>query len=878
MAINHPPKWALKFLRWFCREDYLPEIEGDLFELYNLRTKKSIRSSNLFFIWNVIRSFRSTNLRTGTPFKSTGMLKNYFKIGVRSLLKDQRFSFINLAGLSLGLSIFMTIGLLVHHELTFDKFHSKSDRIYQVIQEFQNADGADPEIFTSLYLSEALRNDLPVVENAVTVHGTQSTWAEANGKRFFEEEGIFSGPQFFEIFDFELKYGEPRTVLSERRSIVLTESLAMKFFDYEDPMGKEINLESYGRFIVSGVMKDVPANSYIQFEFIITQDYDFYFGRTAAWYPGWFQSWEGNGVATYVLLDDSQNATVFESQVSAVLAKNLGPDKEINRHYLLGLEDLHFDSHGIDGRVNEYVKGEFKQVQFLIGVAIMILAMACFNYINISTSRYTKRTREVGVRKAMGAHNKQVTNQFLVESFIMVVVAFSVGLILVWLLLPYFNTLTGIDLAFDGEILIQLSPYFAATILLVTILAGFYPAFHLSRFPVISVLKNTTVSGGGNGYLRKGLVAIQYFFVISMLATLVIVNEQYSFMSSKSLGFDTEEMVVVEVNGGGVRNNFNVIKNELQLEPDILGVTGMTRMMGGYRSGASVQVHDMQTPEYNQPMRFFGMDSDGLSTLDIELVGGVGFSGNERLDSTSIFLNEMAARKFGGAAVIGKSLEIVGDDGDVLRAKVIGITNNFHSKSLHESISPVVLGYYKNQFQGLDDIVIKLSGSNTMATLETIEKIHNKYDSNDVMTWEFMDDMTQRAYEKELIFRDIFVGASVLSFCIAILGLIGLTSYNVVSKTKEIGIRKILGASFLSILNIEAKEQAKYLVLSAAISVPISWWLANSWLTNFEYRISVSPFTFIFVILFILVTTFLVVWLVGRKVASSPPIEAIRYE
>ncbi|MEP5613029.1 MAG: ABC transporter permease [Cyclobacteriaceae bacterium] len=878
MAKSHPPKWARKFLQWFCREDFLSEIEGDLFELYYLRTKSSNRSANLFFIWNVLRSFRPMNLKTTTVLKSSGMLRNYFKIGFRSLLKDRKFSIINLAGLSLGLSIFLTIMLLVQHELTFDKFHSKSDRIYQVIQEFQNADGPDPEIFTSLHLSQALRNDLPIVENAVTVHGSQSTWVQANGKRFFEEEGIISGPEFFEIFDFELKYGEPKAVLSNKRSIVLTESLAMKFFDYENPVGKEINLDSYGRFTVSGVMRDVPENSYIQFEFLITQDYDFYFGRTANWYPEWFQSWEGNGVTTYVLLDDSQNERVFESQVSAVLAKNLGPDKEINRHYLLGLEDLHFGSHGIDGRVNEYVKGDYKQVQFLIGVAIMILAMACFNYINISTARYTKRTREVGVRKAMGAHGNQVTNQFLIESFIMVVIAFSLGLILVWLLLPYFSKLTGIDLTFDGEALVRLSPYFAATILLVTVLAGFYPAFHLSRFSVINVLKNATVSGGGNGYLRKGLVTVQYVFVISMVAILVVVNKQYSFMSSKSLGFDTEELVVVEVNGGGVRNNFGLIKNEMQLDPNIMGVTGMTRMIGGYRSGASVQVHEAQVPEENQPMRFFGMDSDGLTTLNIEVLRGVGFSGNERLDSASVLLNEVAAEKFGGAAVIGKSIELVGDDGDELRAKVIGITNDFHSRSLHESISPVVLGYLNNQFQGFDDIVIKLSGSNTMATLESIEKIHNKYDENDVMTWEFMDDMTQRAYEKELIFRDIFVGASLLSFCIAILGLIGLTSYNVVSKTKEIGIRKILGASFLSILNIEAKEQTKYLGFSALVSIPVSWWLAYSWLQNFEYRIAISPVMFAAVVLFILLATCLTVWLVGRKVAASPPIEAIRYE
>lgn len=803
---KNPAKWALRFLRWYCKKEYINEIEGDLTELYHLRTRQSLKTANLFFIWNVIRSFRLQNLKTNSVFKSEGMLKNYFKIGIRSLIKDRKFSVINLVGLSLGLSIFLVIVLLVQHELSFDKFHAKADRIYQVIQVFTNADGDDPEIYTSTRLSEALRNDLPMVENAVTIHSAASNWAEVNGKKFFEEDGIVAGSQFFEIFDFDLVSGIPTEVLKDNRSIVLSKSLADKFFGLENPLGQEVHLASYGRFTVTGILKDIPSNSFIQFNYIITQDYDVFLENVSPGFRKYFHSWLGDPGATYVLLDDASEKENFEASVTELLKKYIGEDEEINRHYLLGMLDLHFNSNGIDGRVNKYVKGDYRKVQFLIWIALIILTMACLNYINISTARYIKRTREVGVRKAMGAHNSQVTWQFLIESFIMVLVSFSAGLILVYFLLPYFNMLTGIQLKLDTPSLINVSPYFVGTIFLVTLLAGFYPAFHLSRFPAVSVLKNLTVSVKGNGYLRKGLVTVQYIFVICILASLLLVNGQYSYMSEKSLGFTTDEMVVIEINSGGVRNNYPAIKSEILQLPGVSDVTGVTRMISGYRSGTSVSLSDFETPDEKQSGKFYGVDADGISALGIELAQGEDFSGSNSLDSISILLNETAAKKYGGNEVIGKYLEIEEIGDDKLKAKVIGIVKDFHYRSLHDPIGPVVIGSYNNPFVSLDDIVIRLNGHNTVATLSAIEQIHHTYDTNDVMTWEFMDDMVQRSYEKEQVFRNIFVGASLLSFCIAILGMIGLTSYSVIARTKEIGIRKILGATFLNILKIEARS------------------------------------------------------------------------
>lgn len=873
---NYPPRWAVRFLRWFCREDYLDEIEGDLFELFYHRSSNSKWKATAFFLWNVIRSLRWENLKQTNRMKS-GLVRNYFKVGIRTLVRDRQFTLINLFGLSLALAVVLTITLLVKHEASFDSFHTKADRIYQVIQEFENADGLDPEIWTSMNLSEALRNDLDIVENAVTIHAVSSTWTTAAKKRFFEEDGIIAGPQFLEIFDFELVDGNRSMVLEGRRSMVMTESLARKYFDGENPIGKEVDLESYGRFEVTGVMKDVPDNSYIQFDFIITQDYDVFLETVRESFRDYFFSWTGDPVATYVLLKDSNDEKLFESKVASMLAKYL-PEEDINRHYLLGMLDLHFHSHGIDGRINQYVKGDLDKVRFLVLVAIIILTMACFNYISISTARYIKRTKEVGIRKAMGAYKKQVTFQFLIESFIMVFVSAMIGMVVTHYLLPYFYMLTGIQLEMTTGFLVDLIPFFMVIVFVVTLLAGFYPAFHLSRYSIVNVLKNLTVYAGGNNSLRRGLLVLQYSTVVIILAGLIIVNQQYSFMSNKSLGFNTEQLVIVEINSGETRVNYENIKNELLTIPDVTNVTGVTRMPGGYRSGTAVESFITDEPEKNLPMKFYGMDENGLSALGIDVVAGQPFSeikGQERL---AVWINETAAEAYGGNDVIGKMINLREVDGNAIQMKVAGVVKDFHYRSFRKSIGPVVIGHYKNPFVGLDDIVIQLSGFNTIETLEKIEAVHNQYDVNKVMTWEFMDDMVQREYEKELIFRNIFVGASIISFCIALLGMIGLSSYNVISKRKEIAIRKILGAGFLSLINQHAREFVRYLLIATLVAIPLSWWLASSWLRNFEYRIDVSPLIFIGVLLFLTIITFAVILFVGNKTIKANPVDSIRYE
>ena len=876
----HPPDIALRFLHWFCREDRLEEVEGDLYELFEKRAPQSIRRAKWRFTWDVVKSLRRINLKKAKLLTNqTFMLRSYIKSGRRNLIKDLNYSLLNLIGLSLGLAVFIIMIMIVNHEYTFDSFHKKGERIFEVIQEFENTEGADPEIYTSLNLATALREELTIVENAVTVHGAASTWMDVNGKRFFEEEGIVAGPEFFEIFDFNLKHGSKHQVLKSHNSIVLEENLANKIFGNKDPIGEVIELQRYGVFTVTGILESLPSNSFIQFNFIITQDYDVFFTHVASWFPEWFQSWEGDPATTFVLLNNVADAIDFPTQIEPILQKNLGKDELINAHYLINLLDLHFGSNGIDGRVNEFIKGDRNQIRLFVIVAFLILAMACFNYISITTARSVKRSKEVGVRKAMGALKGQIKWQFLTESFLQVGFAFLLSIGWIYLLLPYFIAISGINLSPSLRGTIELLPFILLILVVVTLLAGFYPAIFLSKFSPVKVLKKSTVSAKGNSVLRNGLVVVQYGLVIIMLTSLLIVHQQYRFLNNNNLGFDTEQLVVVEINGAGVRNNYLNLKNELLANPKITNVTGLTRMISGYRSSTGVNAVDLDDPEQKHAMRFYGMDEDGLQTLNFNLLNGENFGGAKSKDSTSVFLNETAAALYGDEKIIGEWISLVDEDDDrQVTVQVIGIIEDFHYRSLHDPIGPVVIGYYMNTFQGLDDIVIKIAKNDIPETLSYIESVHNKFDENGVITMEFMDDMVQRSYEKEMLFRNVFLGASIISLVIALLGIVGLISFNVVARTKEFGIRKVLGANYLQLLTLQGATFVRYLLIAVVVAGPITWLLASRWLIDYAYRINLTTIPFMIAFAIVLASTLLSLWLIVHKSVRKNPVESIRYE
>lgn len=878
---NYGSHKAIRLLRWFCKNELLDEIEGDIIELYELRSEQQPRKADRNLWWDVLRSFRWMNIKKVNIQNNTlSMLSNYFKIGLKNLIRDYRFSVINLMGLSVGLSIFLLMIMMVRHEFSFDSFHSKADRTYQIIQEFRQSDGADPEIWTPQPLSAALKEEVPGVEQAISMQGAASNWVEVEGKRFFEEDGMIVGANFFEIFDFPLLLGDASAALKNKRSTVITKSLSQKYFGLENPIGKTIIHEFYGPFVITGVMQEVPGNSYLQFDYLLTPDLDTYFKNVASWYEPWYKSWQGHGVSTFVVLKEDTAKDNIERQIINLVRRNLDVE-EVNDFFLLGLLDLHFGSNGIDGRINQHIKGDIDRVNLFSVVAVVIMLMACFNYINITTARSIKRHKEVGVRKSIGAFRSQLIAQFLIESFLLVLLSLALSLGFSYFLVPLFNEIIGLNLFFSWTLIAELLPWFLGTAMFVTLVSGFYPAIVLSHTSPLVLVQKRSGLGVRRSLLRNGLVTIQFAAVIVIAACLLIINDQYSYMSQKSLGMNTDEIVVVEINSGAVRNSYQAIKSELLANPQIKEVTGITRVFSGYRSPVSIIGSPLEDIDREIPMKFYGVDQEALEVFGLELLAGEGFIGVSGLDSTSIILNETAANQFGGHAVVGEWVSLIEDQGDhgaELKAKVIGIIKDFHFESLHQPIKPTVIGYYKSPFESLDDIIIKINGQHVQEALTHIEKVHNAYDTNDIMDWEFLDDMTQRAYEDEVIFRNVMTIASAISLFIALLGMIGMISYNIVSRTKEFGIRKVLGASFVQLLTVQGRVFIKYILVASALSIPVAWWISSSWLESFAFRIALTPLPFGLIVLGLTTLTGLTIYYLGRNTFRQNPTQALRYE
>lgn len=872
---------AIQFLRWFCRSEFLDEIEGDIIELYELRNSKHPQKAHRLLWWDVIRSFRWVNLKSvNSQNNNLSMFNNYFKVGFRNLIRDYRFSVINLLGLSVGLSVFMLMIMMIRHEFSFDTFHTKANRTYQIIQEFRQSDGADPEIWTPMPLAAALEQEIPAVEASIYLQGAASNWVTVDDKKFFEEDGMIVGDNFFDIFDFELIVGNPEDALSAKRSTIISEELSHKYFGYENPIGKVIEHESYGPFMVTGVLKNIPNNSYLQFDYLLTQDLETYFENVIHWYPDWYQSWQGHAVSTFVVLQDNTPIEEIENQIGSLVKRNLKAD-DVNDFYLLGLLDLHFNSNGIDGRINQHIKGNIAKVNLFSVVAAVIMLMACFNYINITTARSIKRHKEVGVRKSIGAFRSQVMIQFLIESFILVILSLLLSLGLSHYLIPVFNDIVGLNLSFSWGLIADLLPWIVAVAVTVTLLSGFYPAIVMSRTSPLILVQKMTGRGSQGSMLRNGLVTIQFAAVIIIAACLLIINEQYRYISEKSLGLNTEEIVVVEINSGAVRNNYLTIKNELKTNPAVKEVTGITRVFSGYRSPVSIIGNPLDAIDNKVPMKFYGVDHEAIDVFDLELTAGEGFKGIAGLDSTSVILNEAAANRFGGQAIIGSWINLVEDQGDhgaEQKVRVIGIVKDFHFESLHQPIKPTVIGYYRSPFESIDDIIIKIDGQQVEKALAHIEKVHNTYDINDIMDWEFLDDMKQRAYEDEVIFRDVMTVASIISLFIALLGMIGMISYNIISRTKEFGIRKVLGASFGQLLFVQGRAFIKYLLLAAVFSIPVSLLISITWLETYAFRISLTPFPFILIVLGLIILTGFTIYYLGRSTFKQNPVSALRYE
>jgi putative ABC transport system permease protein len=794
------------------------------------------------------------------------MFKNYIKLAFRNLWRHRVFSAINILGLAVGMTACFLIFLYVRFEMSYDNMHSKSDRIYRIIcdiktpTETMKAGGPSWAVGPHLTMG-----DFPQVEASVRTTGDEILVRKGNVK-FQEMNSLYADSSFFQVFDFKLLRGNPKTCLNEPLNIVFSESAVKKYFGDTDPLGQTVLLTGEGFTAkVTGVMKDLPENSTIKADMLISMN-----TLTRKLNPGLNDQWGNYGNTTYVLLRPGASATAFTKQLPAFLEKMNGTEmKQLNMYPTLILEklrDVYLRSTRDDSKT-----GNIKNVYIFSIVAVFILLIACFNFINLTTARSSERAKEVGIRKVVGAGKPQLTRQFIGESIIVCFIAFMITLGAAVLLLPSFNTLAGKTVStgiFENWGFIAL--LFLASIT-IGFLAGIYPAMVLSSFKPAAVLKGRFATGTKGIRLRKVLVVSQFTISIALIIAVIIVYLQLNFMRQQDLGFSKDQMMVINSNGDPARDAFI---NSVRVLPNVKAVTMSSSVPGGGNMGAYSKIQNAKGEMQIANLDLYFVDFEYLTQYNVKMAAGRSFSRAFMTDTTqAMVLNEAAVKLFGyhsPADAIGRDFDQWGRKG-----KIIGVMKDFHFKSLQEEIKPLSM---RIEPTGCSLVSIKVAGANLPSTISSIENKWNALIPARPFSYFFLDDFFDKQYRAEQRFGKLFLNFAVLAIIISCLGLLGLASYSTMQRTREIGIRKVLGATVPNIVNLLSKDFLKLVFVAVVIASPIAWLAMHQWLQDFAYRIPISWWIFAVAAVTAALIALLTVSFQAIKAAVSNPVVSLRSE
>lgn len=813
------------------------------------------------------------------------MFRSQILITLRTLWRDKGYTSINILGLSVAIACGIIVTLYIEDELGFDRMHSKADRIYRAVELQSSPEGTERLIGSVMGpVGPAVASTVPEVETTVRMLSRQSVGRRAIGSgpnRVYEGDYLFVEPSFFDVFDFHLVSGDPKTALVEPRSVVLTETAARKHFGDKAPVGENLEVEGFEYLKVTGLVQDPPPNSHLSFSMLISLS-------SALSHPAWL-AWSNRrsseGFITYVVLKDGADFARVQpvvERVSASLADT--QSTAIRSFFLQPLTEVHFGSNAIEFDRNQG-KSDRRTLLIFGAVGLFVILIACVNYTNLATARSMRRAREVGIRKVSGAHRAQLFRQFLGESFSLTAFAFLLALLLQKLLLPYFNDIAGKSLALRFP---EHLDVLAIAVLLAAgtaLLAGMYPATVLSRFRPVVVLKGGHRSAGEGTLLRKGLVVFQFALSVGMIISTLGVGRQLNYLMEKDPGFKREQMVVVDINSGDARNNFRAMKDEFGRIAGVEHVSSSSRVPGEWKNIPQVDVlpsaASLSTPAL---LSYFGIDEDFLSTFEIKLTHGRNFSSDLRTDSTAVLLNETAARMFGGSQVVGTELVLVNEvfAGQRtplnMRVRVAGIVGDYHFRSLYEPIGPAVFGYWSNPVQSIDYFTISLKGRPAAEALPELRAVGEEYDPAHPFEFNILEDRWSAFYDSEERAGKVFTIASALSIIIACLGLFGLAAYATEQRTKEVGIRKVLGATSSSIVGQLSKEFVLLVAIGNSIAWPLTYVAMKTWLEGFAYRTSLGGDIFLIAGGVSVLIAFLSVAYRSVRAALANPVESLRYE
>jgi putative ABC transport system permease protein len=805
------------------------------------------------------------------------MIRNYLKIAWRNLVKKKAFSFINIAGLSLGISVCFIILLYVQDELGYDSYNDHAAHIARIQLKANINGGEINEAAVMAPVAQTAKHDFPEVEDATRMAFTGSTKIVYGSKSFKTDRIAYADPDFFNVFTLPLLSGDPKTALSRSHTIVLSSATAKKYFGNEDPIGKTLGFNDNTEFYtVTGVFDKIPANSHFHVDMLMSM---------VGWQPSQSDSWMDGSFFTYLLLRPGTSLSTLQAKFPDMIKKYMGP--QIQRDMGLSLDQFRSKGNNFGFILqpltaihlhptasNELEPAGNATYVYLFGaIAIFMLVIASMNFINLSTAGASGRAKEVGVRKVIGSGRSQLIKQFLIESSLLVAIALMISVALIYFSLPIFNAISGKDLVFvfNFRIVAEL----AALGVIVSLAAGFYPAFFLSSFKPIAVLKGRLSGNNSSFGLRSVMVVFQFFISVSLIIGTMVVYQQMRFIQSKELGYSREQVLTIP-NSYVLGKNEKLFKDMMVRDPRIIsGTMSYSKPVGPSNHNNSliyIQGRD------NTPMRAEGYDVDDqyIPTLGMQMATGRNFSKDMGTDSSAMILNETAIKALGlnPKSAEGKTVvEVNSNKGKNFPYHVIGVVKDFNFQSLHQAISPLIL-----TLEPEGGIIFKVRTTDIAGLLETMKKQWAGFNTDEPFTYSFLDDLYDKTYAAEQKTSTILNIFAILTVIVACLGLFGLVTYTAEQRVKEIGVRKVLGASVTQITGMLSADFLKLVSFACLIAFPMSWWGTNKWLETFVYRMTIHWWIFAAAALIAMMIAVLTLSFQAIKAALANPIKSLRTE
>ena len=788
------------------------------------------------------------------------MLKTYIKLAYRNLIKEKAYSIINIAGLTIGLASSILILLWVQNELSYDKFHKNANQVYRIVSDFGDAKSAA----NSAGMPGGLKAELPVVKNIVRIQPANNTLLEAGNKKFQEDGAFYADASFMDVFSYPLVKGDRATALSQVNAILITQATATKYFGNEDPIGKTMRQDNKENLQVTGVLANIPANSDLQFDFILPMTS---LARTNNDLKN--NVWDNFNFWDYIQLDknfdpSANNLTKLEQQIDQQFHKHSPGTKAL--FYLQPLTKIHLAPDRL-GDMPAHGNAQYVSIFFII--AILILVVACINFMNLATARSARRAKEIGLRKVAGALRGQLVIQFLSESVLISFLSLVLALFLVRLVLPEFNELASRKLTLDF-MNVQLWLSLIGIALLTGLISGSYPALFLSCFNPVKVLKGNVKSMGGNLLFRNTLVVVQFMVSIVLLVGTVVIYKQLKFIRDRNPGFEKASLLYIPMTGD-IWGKQQAFKDELAQNPltsNFAVTSDLPTNLGGWTLSVG---WDGKDPHSQMSFPVMAVNDNFTHTFGMQVIAGRSFSSAFKTDSTSYLINEKMAVTMGLNAntAVGKPLTLWGNKGTI-----IGVVRDFNFKPIQQSIEPLIMPF--NKMGGY--VVVRTIPGKTTATIQALAKISQELNPAYPFKFDFLDQDLSNLYKGEQQMGNIFNLFAILGIFISCLGLYGLSAFMAEQRTKEIGVRKVLGASVFNLVYLLSSGITKLIVIAIIIAIPVSWYAVNGWLAGFAYHINVSWLVFFIAAFAALSIAWITVSYESVKAAIVNPIKSLKTE